>query len=69
MELLLHTPLFVCNLAKKKKRKKKSSKISIFILLSSSSNNFSKATYRPTVEIMASCGEIYSIFFVNLSIF
>lgn len=67
MELLLHTPLFVCNLAKK--RKKKSSKISIFILLSSSSNNFSKATYRPTVEIMASCGEIYSIFFVNLSIF
>lgn len=68
MELLLHTPLFVCNLAKKKK-KEKSSKISIFILLSSSSNNFSKATYRPTVEIMASCGEIYSIFFVNLSIF
>lgn len=68
MELLLHTPLFVCNLAKKK-RKKKSSNISIFILLSSSSNNFSKATYRPTVEIMASCGEIYSIFFVNLSIF
>lgn len=68
MELLLHTPLFVCNLAKKK-RKKKSSKISIFILLSSSSNNFLKATYRPTVEIMASCGEIYSIFFVNLSIF
>lgn len=68
MELLLHTPLFVCNLAKKKERKK-GINISIFILLSSSSNNFSKATYRPTVEIMASCGEIYSIFFVNLSIF
>lgn len=66
MELLLHIPIFVCNLAKKKKRKK--SKISIFILLSASSNNFLKATYRPTVEIMASCGEIYSIFFVNLSI-
>lgn len=59
MELLLHIPIFVCNLAKKKRKK---SKISIFILLSASSNNFSKATYRPTVEIMASCGEIYSIF-------
>lgn len=67
MEVLLHTPLFVCNLAKKEKKKKR--KISIFILLSASSNNYSKSTYRPTVEIMASCGEIYSIFFVNLSIF